>query len=44
MFNIQKKNLKSNSNRERDFGVFKNKIKMSDDFNTPISDFKKYIE
>jgi len=41
---FKKKNLKGNSNKERAFGIFKNKIKMSDDFDAPISDFKNYME
>jgi hypothetical protein len=41
---FKKKNLKINSNKKRAFGVFKNKIKMSDDFDAPISDFKNYME
>ncbi len=41
---FKQKNLKSNSKKERTFGVFKNKIKMSDDFDVPISDFKNYME
>jgi hypothetical protein len=41
---FKQKNLKSKSKKERTFGVFKNKIKMSDDFDAPISDFKSYME
>lgn len=41
---FKKKNLNSKSNKKRAFGVFKNKIKMSDDFDAPISDFKNYME
>jgi hypothetical protein len=41
---FKKKNLLINSKRDRDFGIFKNKIKMSDDFDEPISDFKNYME
>lgn len=41
---FKKKNQINNSKKERDFGVFKNKVKMSDDFDAPISDFKSYME
>lgn len=41
---FKQKNLKSKSKKEHTFGVFKNKIKMSDDFDAPISDFKSYME
>ncbi len=41
---FKKKNLQINSKRDRDFGAFKNKVIMSDDFDEPISDFKNYME
>jgi hypothetical protein len=41
---FKKNNLRSNPKKERVFGVFKNKVKMSDDFDAPISDFKNYME
>lgn len=41
---FKKNNLKSNPKKERAFGIFKNKVKMSDDFDAPISDFKNYME
>jgi hypothetical protein len=41
---FKKKNTLINSKRDRDFGVFKNKVIMSNDFDEPISDFKNYME
>lgn len=41
---FKKNNLQNNDKKERVFGVFKNKVKMSDDFDAPISDFKNYME
>jgi hypothetical protein len=41
---FKKKNLKTSPKKERTFGLFKNKIKMTDDFDAPIDDFKNHME
>jgi len=40
---IQERSNKSNEASERVFGSLKGKIKMADDFDDPIDDFKEYM-
>ncbi|MCX2495541.1 DUF2281 domain-containing protein [Pedobacter sp. PF22-3] len=43
-FILQKKDLKrSEKKSNRKLGLLKGKMKMSDDFNSPLEDFKDYI-
>jgi hypothetical protein len=40
---LQTKNKKGPSKKPRNFGSLKGKIKMADDFDDPIEDFKDYM-
>ena len=43
-FILQKKvNLQNPSNNKRKLGLLKGKMKMSDDFNAPLDDFKEFM-
>lgn len=42
-FLLYKKAKKIDAITEREFGFFKGKIKISDDFDAPISDFNEYM-
>ena len=43
-FILQKKDLKRREKKSnRKLGLLKGKMKMSDDFNSPLEDFKDYI-
>ncbi|CAN5344740.1 hypothetical protein BH23BAC1_BH23BAC1_50790 [soil metagenome] len=37
-------NVTKNKGEERQFGKFKGKIWMADDFNEPLDDFKEYMK
>lgn len=40
---LKQKNKKKSINDQRQFGVFKDKIIMSDDFDEPLDEFKDYM-
>ncbi len=41
---FKNRNKKVSDSKKREFGIFKGKVKISKDFDEPISDFKSYSE
>jgi hypothetical protein len=40
---LRKKTIWNPEEREREFGYFKGKIKLADDFDSPLEDFSAYM-
>lgn len=43
LYKTKKKKQKSDASKQSNFGILKGKIKMSDDFDEPLEDFKNYM-